>query len=164
MDQDEPCRRALEIYIEDIYTRYYKVYDRDSIIFYWVWNLLRIISIAFGFIGSILTAYYNRTNSSNELLLFLGIAFPSVASIAGIILSRNRILEQFLAWEKGRLEFDRIIADGKRKLAAARNEDECTEIHKDLIESTTKADELYTDNWIRLFLSKKGGSKMDIHG
>ncbi len=140
-----PCRTELQKYIEEeVYLKHSIIYARKAKFSFYCWRSLFFTTITAGFASSAIAVVVK----AGYLIQFGSIAIiiiPLLGSISATILSQIPFQQQFDIWENGRLEFDRIIADGRRRLAGAKNEEECNRIHEELINIVAEADQNSTE-------------------
>ena len=95
-------------------------------------------------IASSVLATLVKLNSISGNWQIAVIIIPLLSAAAIFSVSQLRLFDHFRVWEGGRLEFDKIVADGRRRLVGATNDSEYTQIHKELIDQVTETDRTYT--------------------
>lgn len=150
-NHQKPSRTELQKYIEDeVYSKHYLTYAKNAKRSFYFWKTLLFTSIISGFVSSVIAVFVKADYFPNFGPIAI-IIIPLLGSISAAILGQVRFLQQYDIWEGGRLEFNRIIADGRRRLAGAKSEEECNQIHEDLINRVSETDQIYTERLTALF-------------
>ena len=64
------------------------------------------------------------------------IIVPTVGSLASTVLIQSRLNVRWKLREEGRIAFQSLVSEGRRRFAAARSDAEWTDIHKELARRT----------------------------
>lgn len=92
--------------------------------------LLQGISVLAGFLTSILSASIPDINFGTWRIVL--IILPLVGSLSATILLQFRIYVLWNLREEGRIAFQNLVSEGRKRYAASKTDKECFEIHESL--------------------------------
>jgi hypothetical protein len=122
---------GLRGFIEELDKDYVRWYAKSVRRCYLLWGSLQLLAILAGFITAILAALSGEEWSSSAQRAAL-VVLPLMGSVAATALLQFRVYDLWRLREEGRLAFQRIVAEGRRRVAAASGEENCEQIYADL--------------------------------
>jgi hypothetical protein len=146
---DNP-KAACEKFINELDKLYYPWYSRKAAWHYRLTSVLQFVAIISAFAAAILASIFQP-----EQLASFGwahitlIVLPALASLASTLMVQMRIRELLPLRERGRREFQKLIAQGEAKFAAASSPAEYTEINLWLVEQADAIELEQTDEFVR---------------
>jgi hypothetical protein len=126
-------REALEKYVTELHEHYERWYGTSKLRVGLTWQVLQVLSYLAGFAAALLSAL------ADDSWKPLKIALPLVGSFAASLIIQFRLYELTQAREQGRIAFQTLSEQGRRRLAAAKTDDEFSVIHREL---ESKANEI----------------------
>ncbi len=130
-DSGTRCRKELEFYIVDLGENVLDWYERDANRQYRWWFSCFWVSIAAGFVSSLIAALVKGGALTAYGPIAL-IVLPALGSLAGLILSQLHFRELEDLRERGRIEIQDIIDWARGQLAAADGEARCLAVYEEL--------------------------------
>lgn len=124
---------ALEAYVTHLERVYYPWYERSVSRNYYLWLFAQLIALFSGFGTALLAAILNegqfRGFQTGRIVL---VVLPIVGSLASTVLIQSRVNARWRLREEGRIAFQSLVTEGRRRFAAAKSNEEWTTIHEDL--------------------------------
>ena len=134
---DNP-KDAAQAYIVHLETAYYKWYENDVKSNYRFWLCCHVLALVAGFGTSVLAALLKQKLLSGESVAWVVVIVPFVGSVASTVMVQSRVYDRWRLREAGRIGFQTLVTEGRRRFAAATTPAEFSELHKDLSDETAK--------------------------
>jgi hypothetical protein len=134
---DNP-RDALRDYIRHLEKHYYQWYRRSVRVNYYIMLSAQLIALIAGFTTSLVAAVFNdafgapNSDKPDKAVKIILIVLPFIGSLASTVLIQSHVSERWRLREEGRIAYQSLITDGRRRFATATKPDEFAEIYKDL--------------------------------
>ena len=126
-------KKALETFIQELSSNYYDWYDGSVKRHYHIWLPIQVVSLLSGFATAILAALSDKQTFETYGWLHLTlILLPAVGAGASTIAVQARLQNRYQLREKGRVEIQSLLNEGRAKFAAATNDKEYTDLYLDL--------------------------------
>jgi hypothetical protein len=136
-------KAALENFMDDLKVTYYRWYDWQIIKYRWIWRISQLVTVSFGFAPLIIKSCFDNYDS-------LKIILPAIASLTAALTLHFRIHDLYRLREKGRVDVQLLLMDGRRRYAAAGKDDnKYDEILADLV---TRLDQVEREQGNRYFV------------
>lgn len=130
---DNP-KDALESFIRELETFYYRWYDRAATRTYYTWFVAQALTLLSGFVTALVAALLReeqfKTWGAGHIAL---VVLPLLGSLASTFLVQSRIADLEALRERGRETVQRLANDARVNFAAASSREEYTEIHRALV-------------------------------
>lgn len=134
---DNP-KQAAEAYIIHLQEKYYEWYVDSVRRTNFFWLCCQVFALVAGFGTSVLAALLKQKLISGDNIGWIIVILPFVGSVASTILVQARVYDRWRLRERGRIGFQTLVTDGRRRFAAATSPAEYTQLHKDLSDEADK--------------------------
>jgi len=134
----ETPKEALQAYITHLETAYYKWYEASVRRNYVLWLCCQILALVAGFGTSVLAALLKQQLLSGGSGAWVVIILPFLGSIASTVVVQSRVYERWRLREEGRVAFQGLVTEGRRRFAGAASPAEYSDIHKCLGEEVAR--------------------------
>jgi hypothetical protein len=134
----QSVNQELMEYVAKLHTEYEVWYAKDVRKYSRYWHWLQLLSILFGFATSVLAAF-NLGGSLESIGKSLLIILPGLGALVSAILAQFRIFDLWRIREQGRISFQALHEEGKRRSATAQSE---SEVHTTLASLQERADRI----------------------
>lgn len=134
----ENPKDAAQAYIAHIETAYYKWYEGSVTRNYVLWLCCQLLALITGFGTSVIAALFKDKLVSGDGIVWLIIVLPFLSAMASTVLVQSRVYDRWRLREAGRICFQALVTDGRRRFAAATSLAEYTALHKDLADETAR--------------------------
>jgi hypothetical protein len=132
---------ALEAYILHLEKAYYPWYRRSVSKNYYLWLIAQMVALLSGFgtalVAVILKEEQFRGFQTGRIILII---LPIVGSLASTVLIQSRVNARWKLREEGRIAFQSLVTEGRRRFAAATTDAEWTAIHHELEQKTEEVE------------------------
>lgn len=143
----------LKSFVEELDCEYGRWYAKSVRRCFVLWGSLQLLAILSGFLTAILAAF--AAFSSDQKFPLLGrivlVVLPLLGSLAATILLQFRVYDLWRLREQGRLAFQRLAAEGRRRLASASGEEACGQIYEDLQHRAMEVEEAQAGRFFGLW-------------
>jgi hypothetical protein len=134
---DNP-KDAAEAYIAHLQRDYYKWYKDSVNHTYRFWICCQVFALVAGFGTSVLAALLSQKLISGPFIAGIVVVLPFAGSVASTVLIQARVYDRWRLRENGRIGFQSLVTDGRRRFAAATSSAEYTTLHKELSDAAEK--------------------------
>ena len=126
------ARELADIYVADLQDDYQRRYARAAR-HAWLWHVA-LQALAFGGgVGAAAVAALVDEQAFANWAKWVLVAGPMVAALATAVMLQARLPELWRMREQARIEFQGLANEGLNRLAAAPTEEECSQVHAELI-------------------------------
>jgi len=126
----------LKHFVDELHSGYEMWYAKSVRRVMLGYSFLQALSLLSGFLTSILTALTTKETFGTSWRVVL-IILPSIGSLAATVLLQFRVYDLWHLREDARIAFQDLVNEGRKRLAAARNEKECFDIYESLHKKAT---------------------------
>lgn len=144
---DNP-KEALAKYVDQLHTDYENWYGRSKLRIGATWQALQLLSYLSGFAAAILSAV---GNTEKPLHRFWMVVLPLIGSFSASMIVQFRLYELTQMREHGRICFQTLVEEARRRLAAAATLPECTQIHAELASKANEIEAAQSQTFFGLF-------------
>jgi len=139
----------LKRFVEELRTAYEVWYAKSVHRVMRAYSLLQMLSLLAGFLTSILTALTTTQAFGTNWRIVL-IVLPSIGSLAATVLLQFRVYDLWHLREEARIAFQDLVNEGRKRLAAAKTDHKCFEIHESLQLRATAMEKEQKDRFFAL--------------
>jgi hypothetical protein len=129
--KDVTSCEALRGFVDELHRDYEVWYSKSTRRVMRTYSALQGLSLLSGFLTSVLTALTTKEMFGTNWRIVL-IVLPSIGSLAATALLQFRVYDLWQLREDARIAFQDLVIEGRKRLAAAKNKQECYEIHESL--------------------------------
>jgi hypothetical protein len=125
-------KEVLQRFVDELHSDYELWYEKSRRRVMVSYAILQLISLLSGF-GSAIVAAVIDTKDFRGWAKVLLIVLPALGSLAAGLLVQFRVYDLLRIREEGRLDFQELVTRGRIMLAKARSDEECADIHEQLL-------------------------------
>jgi Protein of unknown function (DUF4231) len=143
--ETSPARAALTAYIEELHRDYQQWYDRSVKTYNRAYWILQCITLFAGFLTAVFAALPEGTLGSSSRYIL--IVLPLCGSLAAGCLLQFRVYDLWKIRAEGFWGFQSLVSTGRRRLASAASDQECSTIHAELQAEADRIEKSQTDSF-----------------
>jgi hypothetical protein len=148
----------LNKFVAQIHCEYEVWYAKSVRVTYRWWWLLQAISLLSGFgfavIAALVAADVFQDPRYKTLTVIALIVLPALSSLAASTILQFRVYDIWRLRESGRIAFQNLAIEGRRRARAAKTEEECAAIFEDIQEKAHEIESSQSENFFAF--TKKG--------